>query len=110
MLGERTLQVNDQDQIVQSENYCYSFIRVASIDKEKKLRILIDPIKENGFTLKKARSRRYPAKNILDADYADDRALLANTTTQTKSLLHSLMQAAGGIGLHVCTNRTEHMF
>ena len=58
-------------------------------------------MKENCFTLAKARSRRYPEQMIMDADYTDDIALLANTPTQAKSLLHSLEQAAGGIGLYV---------
>ena len=31
----------------------------------------INKIKENGFKLTKERSRRYPAKTITDADYAD---------------------------------------
>ena len=35
MLGERTPQVNGQDQIVQSGNYSYSFIKVVSIDEIK---------------------------------------------------------------------------
>ena len=43
------------------------------------LRTLIDKIRENGFELTKKRSRRYPAKIITDADYADDIAILANT-------------------------------
>ena len=58
-------------------------------------------MKENVFTLKKAWSRWYPAQTISDADYADDIALLENAPTQTESLLQSLEQAAGGIGLHV---------
>ncbi len=36
------------------------------------LRTSIDKIRENGFELTKKRSRRYPAKTITDADYADD--------------------------------------
>ena len=46
------------------------------------LRTSIDKIKENGFKLtkKKKRRRRYPAKTITDADYANDRALLANAS------------------------------
>ena len=36
------------------------------------LRTSIDKIRENGFKLTKKRSRRYPAKTITDADYADD--------------------------------------
>ena len=33
-------------------------------------------VRENGFEVKKKRSRRYPAKTITDADYADDIAIL----------------------------------
>ena len=66
-------------------------------------------MKENGFTLKKARSRQYPTETIMDADYPDDIVLLANTTTQARSLLHSIELAAGGIGLHVTADKTEYM-
>ena len=45
----------------------------------------------------------------MDANYADHIALLANTPTQAKSLLHSLEWAAGGIGLHVNADKTGHM-
>ena len=45
----------------------------------------------------------------MDADYTDDIALLAHTSTQAKSLLHSLEQAAGGIGLHVNADKMEYM-
>ena len=44
-------------------------------------------LKENDFTLKKARSRWYPAETMRDADYADDQELLANTPAQVESLL-----------------------
>ena len=37
------------------------------------LRTSIDKIRENGFELTKKRSRRYPAKTITDAVYADDK-------------------------------------
>ena len=43
------------------------------------LRTSIDKIKDNGFELTKKRNRRYTAKTITDADYADDIAILANT-------------------------------
>ena len=65
------------------------------------LRTSIDKIRENGFELTKKRSKRYPAKTITDADYADDIALLANTPNQAETLLHSLERAAACIGLHV---------
>ena len=73
------------------------------------LRTPIDKIKENGFELTKKRSRRYPAKIITDADYADDIALLVNTPNQAETLLHSLERAAAGIGLHVNAHKTEYM-
>ena len=73
------------------------------------LRISIDKIRENGFELTKKRNRRYPAKTITDADYADDIAILANTPNQVETLLHSLERAAAGIGLHVNAHKTEYM-
>ena len=48
------------------------------------LRTSIDKIWANGFELTKKKSRRYPAKTITDADYADDIAILANTPNQAK--------------------------
>ena len=66
-------------------------------------------MKENGFKLINERSRRYPAQNITDADYADDVVLLANILAQAESLLRSLEWAADGIGLHVNTDKTEYM-
>ena len=73
------------------------------------LRTLIDKMKENGFELTKKRSRRYPAKTITDADYADDIAILANAPTQGETLLHSLERAAAGIGLYFNAHKTEYM-
>ena len=61
------------------------------------------------FYAQKSKRRRYPAQTITDADYADDIALLANTPTQAKFLLHSLELAARGIGLHVDAEKTEYM-
>ena len=72
------------------------------------LRTSIDKIRENGFELTK-KSKRYPAKTITDADYADDLALLANTPNQAETLLHSLERAAAGISLHVNAHKTEYM-
>ena len=73
------------------------------------LRTSIDKIRENGFELTKKRSRRYPAKTITNADYADDIELLVNTPNQAETLLHSLERAAAGIGLHVNAHKTEYM-
>ena len=73
------------------------------------LRTSIDKIRENSFELTKKRSRRYPAKTITNADYADDIVILANTPNQTETLLHSLEWAAAGIGLYVNAHKTEYM-
>ena len=73
------------------------------------LRTSIDKIRENGFELTNKRSRRYPAKTITDADYADDIALLANMPNQAETLLHSLERAAAGICLHVNAHKTAYM-
>ena len=48
------------------------------------LRTSIDKMKDNGFKLTKESSRRYPAHTIMDADYADDIALPANTPPKPK--------------------------
>ena len=66
-------------------------------------------MKDNSFKMKKERSRRKPAQIITDADYADDTALLENTSAQTETLIHSLERAAAGICLHVNTDKTEYM-
>ena len=73
------------------------------------LRTSIDKIRENGFELTKKRSKRYPTKTITDADYADDKAILANTSNQAETLLHSLERAAAGIGLPVNAHKTKYM-
>ena len=73
------------------------------------LRTSIDKIRENCFELKKKRSRRYPAKIITYADYADGIVILANTPNQAETLLHSLERAAAGIGLHVNAHKTEYI-
>ena len=73
------------------------------------LRTSIDKIKENGFKLTKERSRRYPAKTITDAYYADDIVLLANAPAQAETLIHSLEWATAGTGLHVNAHKTEFM-
>ena len=66
-------------------------------------------MKENGFKLKKERSRRYPAQTIMNADYVNPMSLLANTPAQAKTLLHSLEWAAAGIGLHINAYKMEYM-
>ena len=45
----------------------------------------------------------------MDADYADDIVLLANTPAQTETLLHSLERAPASIGIHVNAHKTEYI-
>ena len=73
------------------------------------LRTSIDESKELGFTLQKARGRRYPAEIITDADYADDLALFADTIEEATQLLHILEKASGDVGLYVNAKKTEFM-
>ena len=75
---------------------CLKYIFWMSID--------IDLMKENGFTIKKAKSRQYP---IIESNHTDYLALLANTPAPAESLLHSLDQAAGGISLFMNPNKIE---
>ena len=70
------------------------------------IRTSIDKIKGNGFELTKKRSRRYPAKTITDADYTDEKAIVANAPTQAETLLHSLERAAAGSSRHINANKT----
>ena len=49
----------------------------------------------------KARNWQYFTETIMDADYANDLALLTNEPAQTESLLHSLKQAAKNIDLYM---------
>ena len=60
------------------------------------LRTSIDKMKDNSFKLIKETSRKYPAQTIMDADYADDLALLTNTHTKAETLQHSLERATAG--------------
>ena len=46
---------------------------------------------------------------MIDADYVDDLAHLANIQAKAESLLHSIEQAIGGIRLCVNVNKTECM-
>ena len=44
------------------------------------------------------------------AVYTDEIVLLATTPTQAESLLHSLEQAAGDIGLYMNADKMEYMY
>ena len=77
--------------------FCQDYVR----------RTLIDLTRENGFRLKKTKSRLYPAETKIDIDYAEDIKLLVNTPAQAEYLQQGLEQAAEGIGFDVNENKTE---
>ena len=58
------------------------------------LRTTIDLMKENGFTLKKLRSRRYPVETMTETDYSDELMIFGNTPARVESLLHRKRQEA----------------
>ena len=68
--------------------------------------MLIDRMKENSFTLRKARSRWYSPEIIVDADDADDLVHLANTPAQAK---YSVEQTVRSICLYMSSTKTEFM-
>ena len=92
------------------KNIHYWYICMFIICLDYVLQMSIDLRKENGFTLKKARSRQYLAKTIMNTDYPDDIAFLRYTPTQFEFLWHSLEQVPGGIGLHMNTSKMEYMY
>ena len=53
---------------------------------------------------------KYPTETVRDADYADDLVLLTNTPAQVDSMLHSMEQTEGDVGLYLKENKTEFMF
>ena len=73
------------------------------------LLMLIDLIKENGFTLKKAKSRWYPAETMTDTDLCRQTDASYKYTCPSESLLYSLEQVSGSIGLYVNANKAEYM-
>ena len=55
-------------------NPARGYISTISVYNLPRLRTLIDLIKENGYMLKKAKSRWYPAETITNVDDVDDSA------------------------------------
>ena len=62
-----------------------------------------------GFTLTERKSRRYPAEQITDTDYADDIVVTSNTLKDANTLLLKIESAAKEIGLCINTDKTEYI-
>ena len=71
------------------------------------LRTSVDKLNSFGFTLEKAKSRRY--QKITDADYADNLALFSDKIDDAERLLHAVEGAAARIGLYVNAKKTEYV-
>ena len=68
----------------------------------------MDNNRELGFTLTERRSRRDPAEQITDKDYADDIAVTSNILNDANTLLLKFELAAKEIGLNINTDKTEY--
>ena len=73
------------------------------------LRKALDENPELGFTLQQQRSRRHPAINITDIDYADDLAISTDTIEDAMKLLHKIEEVASQIGLYINSKKTEYI-
>ena len=85
-------------------------IAVYILPRQRVLRTSIDLIKENGFTLKQSRNRRYPTESMTDADYTADQRFFTNIPAQAEYLQYTPEQTIGDIGLYLNTNKIEFMY
>ncbi|KAI8498644.1 hypothetical protein Bbelb_238460 [Branchiostoma belcheri] len=58
------------------------------------LRLSLDSMQEKGLEIQPRRSRRHPAVNLTDLDFADDLALTTHLVKDAETLLQSLEKAA----------------
>ncbi|KAI8519362.1 hypothetical protein Bbelb_026190 [Branchiostoma belcheri] len=68
---------------------------------------VLDSVHDKGIEIQPKRSRRYPAVNLTDLDFADDLALVAQLVKDAESLLQSLEKAASYVGLYCNEAKTE---
>ncbi|KAI8486591.1 hypothetical protein Bbelb_355660 [Branchiostoma belcheri] len=71
------------------------------------LRLSLDSMQEKGLEIQPRRSRRHPAVNLTDLDFADDLALTTHLVKDAETLLQSLEKAATQVGLHCNESKTE---
>ena len=73
------------------------------------LRKSLDINNSNGLQLHPRKSSRHPAIHLMDADFADDLALISNSIELAQKLLNSLESAANCVGLYLNDSKTEYM-
>ena len=68
VLGGRTPQFNDQDQIVKSGNYCYSYFRVVSMDENKTelLKDYHESYSTHWYTTKQKKNKKFAWRRPID--------------------------------------------
>jgi len=71
------------------------------------LRVAINDM--DGVTIRKRRSRRYPAEFLADLDFADDIALLNDSINEAEDLLHRLESSSQYIGLSLNAKKTKYI-
>ena len=73
--------------------------------------ILRETVRETGieYTLVNSNGRRHPAMKISELAFADDVALVTNTTTEAQILLHAVESYARKVGLYLNPKKTEIM-
>ena len=71
------------------------------------LKKALDRNNDLGFTLIERRSKRYPAIQITDVDYADSLAIVTDKTNEAIILLHTIEKASKEIGLSINTGKTK---
>ena len=71
------------------------------------LKKVLDRNNDLGFTLIERRSKRYPAIQITDVDYADDLAIITDKTSEAIILLHKIEKTTKEICLSINTGKTK---
>ena len=61
----------------------------------------------DGLVISRRRSSRHPAQHLADLDFADDIALLENTSLDAEHLLHKVEKAALEVGLALNASKTK---
>ena len=71
--------------------------------------IALAKVPEAGFTITPARSRRVKAEKVVDTDFADDIALLADSVEEVQEILEEVEKAAAAVGLQMNEDKTKYL-
>ncbi len=85
------------------------FLFIIVLDYCLRQAIPIEKTEELGFTIRPRQSRRFGKQTITDLGFADDLALLSDTTEQAQELLLALERQAEKVGLKINAKKTQYM-